>query len=162
MITSTYFPASFGFSVQPHTLRAAGLLLIQMLHLSLGAVPITKFNYCFNYTTSPWWTFISGKLPVVIWLCTVKHLLPQAGGKDVVTDAKARVMQGKLLILWSLLFGDHLVLVLELPVLGWNWQREEVKLLAQLCQRSSTWLGVVKSCLDSGHRVVFETTQIQQ
>lgn len=46
-------------------------------------------------------------------------------------------MQGKLLILWSLLFGDHLVLVLELPVLGWNWQREEVKLLAQLCQRSS-------------------------
>lgn len=45
-------------------------------------------------------------------------------------------MQGKLLILWSLLLGDHSILVLELPVLGWNWQREEVMLLAQLCQHS--------------------------
>lgn len=53
IFTSTYFPASFRFSMQPHTLRAAGLLLIQVLHLSLAAVPITKFNYCFNYTTSP-------------------------------------------------------------------------------------------------------------
>lgn len=53
VITSTYFPASFMLLMQPHTLRAAGLLMIQMLHLSLGAVPITEFNYCFNYTTSP-------------------------------------------------------------------------------------------------------------
>lgn len=63
-------------------------------------------------------------------------MLPEAGGKDVLTDAKARVMQGKLLILWSLLLGDHPMLVLELSVLGWNWQKEEVKLLAQLCQGS--------------------------
>lgn len=67
------FLLPLGFRTTTHTQSAASLLLeprlIQTLRLSLDAIRIAKFNYCFNYTASPWWTFISGKFPVVVWLC---------------------------------------------------------------------------------------------